>query len=69
VEEASDYVAISPITLSCPRCHAQSGAACEVLADEALEIVHVERIKLALATDAAAKDRIARARIPSKPSE
>ena len=69
VEEASDYVAISPITLLCPRCHAQPGAVCEVLADEALEIVHVERIKLALATDAAAKDRIARARIPSKPSE
>jgi hypothetical protein len=34
-----------------------------------LEIVHVERIKVALAMDVAAKDRIAHARIPSKPSE
>jgi hypothetical protein len=53
----------------CPRCGVQPGVVCEVLADRALEIVHVERIKLALAMDVAAKDRIARARIPSKPSE
>jgi hypothetical protein len=53
----------------CPRCRVQPGVVCEVLADRALEIVHVERIKLALAMDVAAKDRIARARIPSKPSE
>jgi len=69
VEEISESVAISPMAVACPRCHAEPGALCEVLTDDALEIVHVERIKLALATDAAAKDRIARARIPSKPSE
>jgi hypothetical protein len=49
-----DYVAISPISLTCPRCHAEPGAACEVL-DEDLEIVHVERIELATEMDGPAK--------------
>ena len=44
------YVAISPMSLTCPRCHAVPGTACEVL-DEELEIVHVERIKLAIVMD------------------
>jgi hypothetical protein len=35
---------------------------------EGLEIVHVERIKLALAMDVAAKGRIAREQTPSKRS-
>jgi hypothetical protein len=69
VEELPEYVAISPIALVCPRCKAEPGDVCEVLFGEGLEIVHVERIKLALAMDVSAKDRIAHARIPSKPSD
>lgn len=47
------HVATSPITVACPRCHAEAGDVCEVLLREGLEIVHVERIQIALAIDAA----------------
>jgi hypothetical protein len=59
VEEFPKHVAISPITLTCPKCHAKPGDVCEVLSGKKLEIVHVERIKLALEMDVAAKDRLA----------
>jgi hypothetical protein len=45
-------VATSPIALLCPRCHAEPGEVCEVLLNEGLEIVHIERIQAALALDA-----------------
>jgi hypothetical protein len=44
-------VATSPITLPCPRCHAEPGDVCEVLGKR-LKIVHLERIQAALAKDA-----------------
>jgi hypothetical protein len=69
VDELPEYIAVSPITVACPRCHAEPGKVCEVLVGRGLEIVHIERIKVALAMDVSAKDRLARARIPSKPSE
>jgi hypothetical protein len=46
-------VAVSPITLTCPKCHAVAGDVCEVLLGQGLEIVHVERINAALALDRA----------------
>jgi hypothetical protein len=44
-------VATSPITLRCPCCHAEPGDVCEVLLNEGLGIVHVERTQAALAVD------------------
>jgi hypothetical protein len=69
MEELPEYVAISPISIVCPRCHAEPGYVCEILFGEGVEIVHVERIKLALAMDVSARDRIAKSPIPSEPSE
>jgi hypothetical protein len=69
VEPLPDYVAISPIALTCPRCKAEPGDVCEVLVDQGLEIIHVERIKLALAKDVSAKGKLARARIAARRSE
>jgi hypothetical protein len=67
--DVPEHVTISPMTVACPRCKAGPGKVCEVLLDRDLEIIHVERIMAAAAMDVAAKDRLARARIPSKPSE
>jgi hypothetical protein len=64
VDKLPDHIAISPITIACPKCKAAPGDICEVLLGGGMEIVHVERIALALAMDVAAK-----ARIPSKPLE
>jgi hypothetical protein len=50
-----EHIAISPMTLRCPKCNAEPGEVCEVLLNEGLEIVHIERIATALALDAAAK--------------
>jgi hypothetical protein len=49
-----EYIAVSPVTLTCSRCGAKAGKACDMLADE-IEIVHIERIAAAAATDVAAK--------------
>jgi len=51
-----EYVAISPVTLACPRCNAEPGEVCEVPVDDGLELVHVERIRAAAVMDAAAKN-------------
>jgi hypothetical protein len=59
VEKPTEYVAISPMSVVCSRCRAQPGDACEAPVRGGLAIVHVERIKLALAMDVSAKDRIA----------
>jgi hypothetical protein len=50
-----EHITISPMTLRCPHCNAEPGEVCEVLPNEGLEIVHVERIEVALALDVAAK--------------
>jgi hypothetical protein len=69
MSELSDYVAISPITLECPRCRAKAGEVCDVLIDKGIEVVHVERIKAALRMDVEAKGRLAGVLIPSQPAE
>jgi hypothetical protein len=60
-----EYINISPVTLVCPRCNAEPGEACDVLLNDGLELVHIARIKWAAAMDAAAKEQLARERIPS----
>jgi hypothetical protein len=51
--ERPKHVAISPMTLTCPRCNAKPGQVCDLF-DGEVEIVHVERIKAATAMDVAA---------------
>jgi hypothetical protein len=59
LEKLPPYIAISPVTLACPRCGAAPGRVCEILDgrifDGKVEVVHVERIKAAAAMDSAAK--------------
>jgi hypothetical protein len=49
-----DYIAVSPITLTCPRCKAKPGTACDMLDDD-LDLIHLERIEAAVVMDVAAK--------------
>jgi uncharacterized protein (UPF0179 family) len=49
-----EHIAISPITLNCPRCSAQPGQVCDIF-DGEVEVVHVERIEWAAAMDVVAK--------------
>jgi hypothetical protein len=70
VVELPEYVAISPTGITCPRCKAEPGKVCEVLLGDGLEVVHVERIKLAAALDVSAKEfSDEQARNPNKPSQ
>jgi hypothetical protein len=66
IEKLPEYVAISPITLLCPKCKTEPGKPCVVLVDEGLEAVHVERIKAAVVLDIVAKALFDRAGMPSK---
>ena len=50
MSELPEYIATSPTTLACPECNAKPGDVCEMLKDE-LAIVHIARIKLAVAMD------------------
>ena len=59
LEKPTEYLAFSPMSVVCPRCHAQRADVCEAPVRGGLAILHVERIKLALAMDVSAKDRIA----------
>jgi hypothetical protein len=52
--ELPEYIATSPTAFACPECNAKPGDVCEVLNDE-LAIVHIARIKLAVAMDLKAK--------------
>jgi hypothetical protein len=54
-----ERVKINPMTLVCPRCHAISRQACNVLAGE-LDLVHVERIAAAAAKTVEARHRAGR---------
>jgi hypothetical protein len=65
----ADYIAISPVTLECPRCGAKAGDVCDVLTEKGVEVIHVERIKVALRMDVEAKQRLAAVRISSEPPE
>lgn len=49
-----DYIAVSPITLKCPRCKAEPGTACVMPAVD-LDVIHLERIEAAVVMDVAAK--------------
>jgi hypothetical protein len=42
--ESTKCIAISPMTLTCPRCGADAGQVCELFNGE-VELIHVERIK------------------------
>jgi len=57
ISRLSKHIAISPITLLCPRCGAVPGKVCEMLHGE-IEVVHIERIKAALKLDEAAQAAI-----------
>jgi hypothetical protein len=46
--------AVDPITLICPRCKAKPGEACDIL-ENALELMHLERIEAAIIRDVARK--------------
>jgi hypothetical protein len=48
------YIPISPIALSCPECGAEAGQPCNLLKGE-VELVHVNRIRVAAGADVAAK--------------
>jgi hypothetical protein len=47
------HIAISPMTLACPRCNAEPAKVCEVLPN-GQQVVHLERVRLAAAIDVAA---------------
>jgi hypothetical protein len=49
-----DYIAVSPITLTCPRCKAKPGTACDMLDDD-LDLIHLERVEAAVVMDVASK--------------
>jgi hypothetical protein len=48
--EGDEHIAVSPMTLTCPRCGAEAGEVCELF-DGEVEIVHVARIAAAAARD------------------
>lgn len=54
MEKVPEYIAVSPITLDCPRCEAKPGEACDML-DGAVASIHLERIEVAITVDEAAK--------------
>src|ERR1700691_1041721 len=56
IDKFPEQLAISPMALLCPRCHAEPGNICEVFGGD-LEIVHIERIKAAAILDEAAGNR------------
>jgi hypothetical protein len=58
--QVPERLAISPMTLVCPRCHAAAGQVCKVVAGEL--VVHVERIAATAAKDVAARHRLAKSR-------
>jgi hypothetical protein len=43
-----ELIAISPMTLACPQCGVTAGQVCDLF-DGEVEVVHVERIKAAIA--------------------
>jgi hypothetical protein len=54
MEKAPEYVAVSPMTLWCPRCKAKPEIACDMLDDE-VAVIHLERVEAAIPVDQAAK--------------
>jgi hypothetical protein len=49
------HIAVSPMSLPCPRCNAKPEEVCEIPIRDGLEVVHVERIQWAAAMDAIGK--------------
>jgi len=47
VAKIPEHVAVSPMTLWCPRCKAKPGEACDML-DDLVELIHLERIEAAI---------------------
>jgi hypothetical protein len=52
-----DYVSISPMSVCCPKCEAAPWVVCEVILSDGLELVHVERIRVAAAIDLASVEK------------
>jgi len=59
-----EFIPVSPIKLTCPRCAAKPGKDCESPSGFYLPLVHVQRIKAAAKADILAK----KARTIHKPS-
>jgi hypothetical protein len=49
-----EFIAVNPMTLTCPRCNAQPNEACDMLGDM-VEMIHLERVEAAITLDQAAK--------------
>jgi hypothetical protein len=49
-----EFVAVSPVALTCPRCNAPPEEACDML-DDTVELIHLERIEAAITLDRTAK--------------
>ncbi|HEX4423796.1 MAG TPA: hypothetical protein VH079_00250 [Terriglobales bacterium] len=49
-----EFVAVSPITLACPRCKAEPNKACDML-DDLVALIHLERIEAAISLHQATK--------------
>jgi hypothetical protein len=47
MEKVPEYVAVSPMTLWCPRCKAKPEIACDMLDDE-VAVIHLERVEAAI---------------------
>jgi hypothetical protein len=54
MKNVPEYVAVSPMTLECPRCQAKPGAAWDML-DDAIALIQLERIEAAITLDESAK--------------
>jgi hypothetical protein len=50
------YISLNPIAVSCPRCQAVPGDACQVVLDIGRETIHIERITAAAAMDVVGRD-------------
>jgi hypothetical protein len=56
MEKIPEYVAVSPVSLQCPRCKVKPGKACDML-DDVVAVIHLERIEAAIKLDHAAKSK------------
>jgi len=55
ISKIPDCIRVSPITLPCPLCFAESSKDCHSSSDDDLPLVHVARIKVAAKMNATAK--------------
>jgi hypothetical protein len=58
MQKPPDYSPTGPLMVSCPQCSAAPGVVCQVVLSDGLELIHVERIRAAVAVDIATVERI-----------